>query len=192
MPNSENPSFRKNSPEHFSVGSDASCLRSARHIDHITGQYCFQMVVLGKTGFLFAFLVMKIIRKPISLFQHFATFFLTLFVGLRITGLVWQTDWFLQIIILFRSFPFSPIALVLTAINPAMEEAYYSCSVISPLYYSKGKTHTLLLPAVLFGLWHWFYGSPPGLIRSMMVGFLAWLLGKTMLETQGFVYPFYS
>jgi membrane protease YdiL (CAAX protease family) len=43
--------------------------------------------------------------------------------------------------------------------------------------------------AVFFGLGHWLYGSPPGFIGFLMVGFLAWLLGKAMLETRGFLWP---
>jgi hypothetical protein len=41
-----------------------------------------------------------------------------------------------------------------------------------------------LINAVFFGLAHYLYGSPPGVIGFLMTGFLAWLLGKSMLETK--------
>jgi hypothetical protein len=43
----------------------------------------------------------------------------------------------------------------------------------------------LLLTAVFFGLPH-HYGFPPGIGGPILTGFLAWLLGKAMLETMGF------
>ena len=52
-----------------------------------------------------------------------------------------------------------------------------------------GKTHTLLLTLVFFGLSHWLYGSPPGLVGFAMIGFLAWLMGRSMLETKGMLSP---
>ena len=88
-----------------------------------------------------------------------------------------------------KALPLLPIALLLAAINAFTEEAYYRCSLLSTLHETIGKTQTLLLTTVFFGLGHWLYGSPPGLIGFLMVGFLAWLLGKSMLETKGFVWP---
>ena len=44
---------------------------------------------------------------------------------------------------------------------------------------------------VFFGLGHWLYGSPPGLLGAAMVGFLAWLLGKAISETEGFFWPWF-
>ena len=88
-----------------------------------------------------------------------------------------------------KALPLLPIALLLAAINAFTEEAYYRCSLLSTLHETIGKTQTLLLTMVFFGLGHWLYGSPPGPIGFLMVGFLAWLLGKSMLETKGFVWP---
>ena len=90
---------------------------------------------------------------------------------------------------LLKALPFLPVALLLAAINAFTEEAYYRCSLLSTLHETIGKTQTLILTVVFFGLGHWLYGSPPGLIGFLLVGFLAWLLGKAMLETKGFLWP---
>jgi len=92
---------------------------------------------------------------------------------------------------LMRALPLLPAALLLAAVNAFTEEAYYRCSLLSTLHENIGKTHTLLLTVVFFGLGHWLYGSPPGLLGFLMVGFLAWLLGKAMLETKGFAWPWF-
>lgn len=92
---------------------------------------------------------------------------------------------------LLKALPLLPAALVLAAVNAFTEEAYYRCSLLSTLHEPVGKTHTLLLTVVYFGLGHWLYGSPPGLLGFLMVGFLAWLLGKAMLETRGFLWPWF-
>ncbi len=90
---------------------------------------------------------------------------------------------------ILRALPLLPACLLLAAVNAFTEEAYYRCSLLSTLHETIGKTHTLLLTVVFFGLGHWLYGSPPGLLGFLMVGFLAWLLGKSMLETKGFLWP---
>jgi len=40
-----------------------------------------------------------------------------------------------------------------------------------------------------FYLAHYLYGSPHGVTGFLMTGFLAFLLGKSMLETKGFLWP---
>jgi membrane protease YdiL (CAAX protease family) len=88
-----------------------------------------------------------------------------------------------------RALPLLPAALLFAAINAFTEEAYYRASILSTLHDVLGKTHTLLLAAVFFGLAHWLYGSPPGIVGFLMTGFLAWLIGSSMLETRGFLWP---
>jgi membrane protease YdiL (CAAX protease family) len=92
---------------------------------------------------------------------------------------------------LLKALPLLPAALLLAAVNAFTEEAYYRCSLLSTLHETIGKNQTLLLTSVFFGLGHWLYGSPPGLAGFLMVGFLAWLLGKAMLETRGFLWPWF-
>ena len=90
---------------------------------------------------------------------------------------------------LLKALPLLPACILLAAVNAFTEEAYTRCSLLSTLHGVIGKGHALLLSVVYFGLGHWLYGSPPGLLGAAMVGFLAWLLGKAMLETRGFVWP---
>jgi membrane protease YdiL (CAAX protease family) len=88
-----------------------------------------------------------------------------------------------------KALPLLPACVLLAAVNAFTEEAYFRCSLLSTLTEAIGKTNTLLLTLVFFGLSHWLYGSPSGLAGFMMVGFLAWLLGKSMLETKGMLSP---
>jgi len=90
-----------------------------------------------------------------------------------------------------KALPLLPAAILIAAINAFTEEAYYRCSLLSTLHETIGKSQTLLLTVVFFGLGHWLYGSPSGLIGFLMVGFLAWLLGKAMLETKGFLWSWF-
>ena len=52
-----------------------------------------------------------------------------------------------------------------------------------------GKSHTLLIILVFFGLSHWLYGSPNGPVGFAMTGFLAWIMARSMLETRGLLSP---
>jgi membrane protease YdiL (CAAX protease family) len=90
-----------------------------------------------------------------------------------------------------KALPLLPIALLLAAVNAFTEEAYFRCSLLSTLHEKIGMTQALLLTVIFFGLGHWLYGSPPGLVGFLLVGFLAWLLGKAMLETKGFLWPWF-
>jgi hypothetical protein len=90
---------------------------------------------------------------------------------------------------ILRALPLVPAALLCAAVNAFTEEAYFRASLLSTLHETIGKTHALLLMVVFFGLAHWLYGSPPGIVGFLMTGFLAWLMGKSMLETKGFLWP---
>jgi len=90
---------------------------------------------------------------------------------------------------LVRALPLFPFAVLFAAVNAFTEEAYYRASILSTLHEIIGKTHAVLITLVFFGLSHWLYGSPPGLVGFLMTGFLAWLLAKSMLETKGMLCP---
>jgi hypothetical protein len=91
--------------------------------------------------------------------------------------------------VLLRALPLFPAAVLFAAVNAFTEEAYFRCSLLSTLHEVIGKTHTLLLTLVFFGLGHWLYGSPSGLIGFAMTGFLAWIMARSMLETKGLLSP---
>ncbi len=85
--------------------------------------------------------------------------------------------------------PLIPAAVLFAAVNAFTEEAYFRSSILSTLHEVIGKTHTLLITLVFFGLSHWLYGSPSGLVGFVMTGFLAWIMGRSMLETKGIAWP---
>jgi hypothetical protein len=86
--------------------------------------------------------------------------------------------------------PFLPFVLLLAAMNAFSEEMNYKASFLSVLQGVVGRQQSLLLMAVFFGIGH-FYGVPYGLVGVLMAGVLGWLLGKSMLETRGFAWPWF-
>lgn len=86
---------------------------------------------------------------------------------------------------LLRALPMLPAALLFAAVNAFTEEAYFRCSLISTLHEVIGKGHALGLILVFFGLSHWLYGSPSGIVGFAMTGFLSWIMARSMLETRG-------
>jgi membrane protease YdiL (CAAX protease family) len=93
--------------------------------------------------------------------------------------------------VLLRAARLLPAAVLFAAINAFNEEMYFRASLLSTLPAIIGKNHALLINVVFFGLAHYLYGSPPGIIGFLMTGFLAWLLGKSMLETKGLFWPWF-
>jgi membrane protease YdiL (CAAX protease family) len=91
--------------------------------------------------------------------------------------------------ILLRAVSLLPAVLLFAAVNAFTEEVYFRASFLSTLHEVIGPAHTLLISAVFFGLAHYLYGSPPGAVGFLMTAFLGWLLGKAMLETRGFAWP---
>jgi membrane protease YdiL (CAAX protease family) len=81
------------------------------------------------------------------------------------------------------------LAMHPTAVNAFNEEAYFRASMMATLPAAVGKAHAELVCAVYFGLAHYLYGSPPGLIGAAMTGFLAWIMARAMLETRGIGWP---
>lgn len=84
-----------------------------------------------------------------------------------------------------RALPLLPIAIFLAGLNAFAEETCFRASMLATLAGVGGKTQTLLLSCTFFGLAHWLYGSPPGIVGFALTAFLAFLLGKSMLETRG-------
>lgn len=93
--------------------------------------------------------------------------------------------------ILLRAGSLLPSILLFSAVNAFTEEIYYRASLLSTLHNVIGRSHTLLINAVFFGLGHYLYGSPPGVIGFLMTGFLAWILGKSVLETKGLFWAWF-
>jgi hypothetical protein len=92
---------------------------------------------------------------------------------------------------LLLALPLLPAALFFAAINAFNEEIYFRASLLSTLPEVIGSSQAMLITITMFGLAHYLYGSPPGVIGFLMTGFLAFLLGKSMLETRGFTWPWF-
>ncbi len=93
--------------------------------------------------------------------------------------------------ILAKLLPLIPVVLVYAAINAFNEELYFRATLLSTLPQVIGRNHAMLINVTFFGLAHYLYGSPPGIVGFLMTGFLAWLLGKSMLETKGFLWAWF-
>ena len=92
---------------------------------------------------------------------------------------------------LIQALPLLPAALLFAALNAFNEEIYFRASLLSTLPEVIGRSQSMLITITLFGLAHYLYGSPPGVIGFLMTGFLAFLLGKSMLETRGLAWPWF-
>ncbi len=92
---------------------------------------------------------------------------------------------------LLRAGPIALTGIGFAAINAFTEEVYFRASILATLTSVIGIQQALLLNAVFFGLDHWQYGSPPGLPGFLMTAFLAYILGKAMLETRGIMWPWF-
>jgi membrane protease YdiL (CAAX protease family) len=88
-----------------------------------------------------------------------------------------------------RSLPLLPAAVLFAAVNAFNEELYFRSSILSTLHDVIGGAHALGITVVFFALAHWLYGSPAGPAGFAMTGFLAWVMGRSMLETRGIAWP---
>jgi membrane protease YdiL (CAAX protease family) len=91
--------------------------------------------------------------------------------------------------VLKKCIPLIPAVILFAGVNAFNEEVYFRATILSTLTQVIGKTNAILINVVFFGLAHYLYGSPPGVTGFLMTGFLAFLLGKSMLETKGFLWP---
>jgi membrane protease YdiL (CAAX protease family) len=83
-----------------------------------------------------------------------------------------------------------PMILLLAAMNAFGEEVTFRGALLAPLVPSVGPRHAVMLTAAFFGLGH-YYGVPYGIIGVAMASLLGWFLGKCMVETRGFFWPWF-
>ena len=77
-----------------------------------------------------------------------------------------------------------PSALLIASINGFNEEFSLRAAPLGELNPILGKTNSLLVTTLYFGLGH-YYGVPNGIIGVILSSFLGWFLGKSILETRG-------
>jgi len=89
---------------------------------------------------------------------------------------------------LIQVLPLLPFVLLFAAANAFGEEMLYRAPWLAALESPIGPAQALLLTAVYFGIGH-FYGVPYGILGVVMAFIPGWLMGKAMLETRGFLWP---
>ncbi len=75
-------------------------------------------------------------------------------------------------------------AAICAAMNAFAEEFLYRAALIPQVLPLFGKSATLLLVPVWFGLAHWF-GVPSGLTGVILAVIAGWFFAKSMIETRG-------
>jgi hypothetical protein len=86
------------------------------------------------------------------------------------------------------AWPFLPVVLLLAGLNAFNEELIYRSSLLAGLVGPLGIRPAHLLTAAVFGVGH-YYGVPYGAGGVALAMVMGWFLGKAMLETKGFVWP---
>jgi len=84
-----------------------------------------------------------------------------------------------------RAAPLLPAGLVFAAINALDEEIYFRLALLATLPAAVGRGQAQAMNVVLFGLAHYLAGAPAGIPGALMTGFLAFLMGRAVLETRG-------
>lgn len=93
---------------------------------------------------------------------------------------------------LVRAVPLLPAAVLLAALNAFNEEVSFRSSLLAPLHRVVGKGPAMAITAVFFGLAHYSGGVPLAALPTiLMVAFLGWWMGKSMLETKGFFWAWF-
>jgi hypothetical protein len=91
---------------------------------------------------------------------------------------------------LVNALPLLPVALLIAAINAFNEEFTLRAAPLSELKSGIGKTQALIITSLYFGMGH-YYGIPNGIIGVALSAFLGYFLGKSMIETKGFVWAWF-
>jgi len=89
---------------------------------------------------------------------------------------------------LAMTLPFLPMVVVMAAMNAFSQEMTYRSGLLTTANDSIGPQQALLVTAVYFGLAQ-YRGTPHGLIGVVTAMLVGWLLGRSMLETKGFFWP---
>ncbi|OGO47740.1 MAG: hypothetical protein A2Z30_08690 [Chloroflexi bacterium RBG_16_64_43] len=84
-----------------------------------------------------------------------------------------------------RILPLLPAVVLFAAMNSLEEELSYRAPLLATSHEVIGRGPSLWLTAVFFGLAHALYGTPAGIVGFVYTGLVAYLFGKSMLETHG-------
>lgn len=83
-----------------------------------------------------------------------------------------------------------PWSILFSLVNSFVEEGITRLGVVVVLKNIVSDKTIALLSGVLFGAVH-YWGSPGGIIGSIVAGFLGWLLAKSIIETKGIFWAWF-
>ena len=81
--------------------------------------------------------------------------------------------------------PLIPVTLLIAVINAFNEDYTLRAAPFLDFGIELANNKALMITSLFFGLGH-FYGVPNGLLGVLLVSFLGWFSGKSVLETKGF------
>jgi membrane protease YdiL (CAAX protease family) len=84
-----------------------------------------------------------------------------------------------------------PIAVSFAVVNALSEEFRFRAVLLARIEPVLGSGHALLLTSAVFGLGHWF-GHPSGPSGVIMAGIAGWFWGKSMIDTRGIFWAWWS
>jgi membrane protease YdiL (CAAX protease family) len=90
-----------------------------------------------------------------------------------------------------RMIPLLPFILLFAALNAAGEEVTFRAPLLATLHTIIGKQHALVMIAIFFGSLHFLHGNPAGIPGFLLTAFVAYLFGKSMLETGGIFWAWF-
>jgi membrane protease YdiL (CAAX protease family) len=85
--------------------------------------------------------------------------------------------------------PFLVMAVLAAALNAFWEEAVFRAAPLARLAPVVGAGRALVIVAVWFGLGHFYGGVPSGMFGAVMVSVVGVVLGKAMVDSRGFAWP---
>ena len=83
-----------------------------------------------------------------------------------------------------------PVAAALAVINAFVEEALTRFGVVVGLFGVIPNGVIYVISALVFGLPHYF-GTPGGVVGTLMAGFLGWLLARSVVDTRGMFWAWF-
>lgn len=88
--------------------------------------------------------------------------------------------------LLFENLGVLPFVIIIAALNAFNEEFTLRAAPLSYLAKTIGDENALTVTTIFFALGH-YYGVPYGIIGVILSAFLGWFIGKSILETRGFL-----
>lgn len=86
--------------------------------------------------------------------------------------------------------PYVPFIILFSVMNAFSEEVLVRSSIFSALSDVVKPRQVLLITSLYFGILH-YTGLPYGISGVLLSGFLGFVIGKSMLETKGFVWAWW-